>query len=69
MHTTSEAATISAIRLSDVLKRTGLSRATVYRLIRINKFPKQAKLGERASAWSEAEIDDWIRSKFEGGAK
>jgi prophage regulatory protein len=55
---------ISALRLRDVLNRTGLSRASVYRLIAKQKFPKPAKLSERVSAWNEAEIDAWLASKF-----
>ena len=55
---------ISALRLSDVLKRTGLSRASIYRLIAKQQFPKPAKLSERVSAWNEAEIDAWLDSKF-----
>lgn len=48
------------IRLPEVLERTGFSKAWIYRLISQNRFPKPIKLGERAIAFLESEIDDWI---------
>lgn len=48
------------IRLPEVLERTGFSKAWIYRLISQNRFPKPIKLGERAIAFLENEIDDWI---------
>jgi predicted DNA-binding transcriptional regulator AlpA len=38
------------VRLPAVVKATGLSRATLYRLARTGAFPRPRKLGERASA-------------------
>lgn len=47
--------------LPEVLKRVGLSRATVYRLINANAFPAPHKIGRR-SVWAESEIRTWQRS-------
>ena len=50
------------IRLPEVLKRTGFSRATVYRRINEHAFPLPVKISKRAIAFVESEIDEWIES-------
>lgn len=48
------------IRLPEVLRRTGLSRSTVYELMEQDLFPAEAKsLGTRTAMWWEDEIDEW----------
>ncbi|HEJ9799519.1 TPA: AlpA family transcriptional regulator [Proteus mirabilis] len=54
----------SLIRLPEVQRRTGYSKAWIYRLIDNGKFPKQIKLGTRAIAFIESEIDEWIANKI-----
>jgi prophage regulatory protein len=51
-------------RLATVCRQTGLSAATIYRKVRDGSFPRQAKLGVRASAWPGDEIDAWIASRI-----
>jgi prophage regulatory protein len=51
------------VRLPVVVKATGLSRATLYRLARTGAFPRPRKLGERASAWIWGDIVAWINSR------
>lgn len=48
------------LKLPDVMKKTGLSKAGLYALIQKGKFPRPVKLGTRASGWIDDEIDDWI---------
>lgn len=52
------------IRLSVVLRRTGYSKAWIYRLISQGKFPTSVKIGTRAIAFIESEIDDWINQRI-----
>lgn len=52
------------IRLQEVLNRTGLCKAWIYRLISRNEFPSPIKLGERAIAFLESDIDQWIDEKI-----
>ena len=52
------------IRLPEVLARTGLSPATIYRQIKAGRFPVQVTLGIRAVGWIESEIDDWIEARI-----
>lgn len=35
----------------------------IYRLIRAGEFPQPVKLGERAVAWKESAIREWIDSR------
>jgi len=52
------------IRISEVKSTTGLSRSHIYDLISKGAFPRQYKLGERASGWLESEVSAWIQSKI-----
>jgi prophage regulatory protein len=54
------------IRLNEVKKRTGLSRATIYDLIKKGHFPRQIQLTKRCVAWAEDAIHDWIVQRLEG---
>ena len=53
------------IKLGEVKQDTGLSRSSIYRLVKNGDFPKPVKLGERASAWLESEVDQWIADRIE----
>lgn len=54
----------SFLRLPEVRARVGLSTPQIYKLISQGKFPRQVKLGERASAWLSDEIDAWIDERI-----
>ncbi|MFI8608538.1 helix-turn-helix transcriptional regulator [Pseudomonas sp. NPDC077649] len=62
--TTATAIPDSLIRLPEVLKRTGLSRTSVYRLIEAGDFPAKRKLmGTGRSSpicFSANEVQAWI---------
>ena len=47
----------SFIRLKKVEDRTGLKKSMVYDLMSRGEFPKSIKIGERAVAWIESEVD------------
>ncbi|EFA8815120.1 MULTISPECIES: helix-turn-helix transcriptional regulator [Enterobacteriaceae] len=53
------------IRLTEVMNRTGYCKAWIYRLIKDGKFPAPVKIGTRAVAFVESEIDAWIQSVIE----
>lgn len=58
------------LRINEVIERTGLSRATIYRQIKSGQFPKKLSLtgaGGRAVGWLEGSIDAWIAERAEGG--
>jgi prophage regulatory protein len=50
-------------RLPLVLAKTGLSRTTVWRLVRKRAFPMPIPLSLRAVGWDLAEIDKWLEGR------
>lgn len=56
------------LRLPQVIEKTGLSRATIYRLIAAGQFPRQVKLSQRVSAWSSRAIASWIADRVNSAA-
>lgn len=55
-----------ALRMPDVVAKVGLKRATIYALAKQGLFPSPIKLGSRASAWLENQVDDWLRERVAG---
>ncbi|AYY75259.1 AlpA family transcriptional regulator [Citrobacter sp. TBCP-5362] len=54
------------LRKKEVLHLTGISTATMYRLIAKGDFPKSKKLtgdSGRAVGWESNEIQSWIESR------
>lgn len=66
--TTTATAQDSLIRLPEVLKRTGLSRASVYRLMDAGDFPAKRKLMGTARSspicFSANEVQAWINKRM-----
>ncbi|MHA3681043.1 MULTISPECIES: helix-turn-helix transcriptional regulator [Yersinia] len=54
----------SLIRFHEVQKRTGYSKAWLYRLMNQNRFPQSIKIGTRSIAFVESEIDEWINQRI-----
>ena len=52
------------IRLSEVQRRTGYSKAWLYRLMSQKKFPSSVKIGSSSIAFIESEIDEWINQRI-----
>lgn len=52
------------IRLAEVQRRTGYSKAWIYRLMSQKRFPAAVKIGTRAIAFIESEIDEWIEQRI-----
>lgn len=48
------------MRLDEVVHTIGLSRNTVYRWIREEKFPRQVRIGPNSVAWRESENVAWM---------
>lgn len=48
------------IKLPEVKRRTTLSTSEIYRRLEAGTFPKQIKLGAKAVAWLEHEVNAWI---------
>ncbi len=51
------------IRLKEVLYKTGLSKATLYRLIADGQFPPSVQIAHRVVAWEESLVDEFLLRK------
>ncbi len=52
------------IRLPEVISRVGLSKPSLYRLMKKNKFPKSIPLSDRTVAWENSEVSLWINERI-----
>ncbi len=50
------------LKLKEVMEKTALNRSAIYRKMSEDAFPKSVNLGDRAVAWVESEVDDWMES-------
>jgi len=53
------------IRLKEVMACTGLGRSSIYKFMAEGSFPESISLGERAVAWVETEVEEFILNKIE----
>jgi len=51
------------LRLPAVLRITGLSRSTIYKLMSEGDFPVSRKLTRRSVAWCSADVTQWVESR------
>jgi predicted DNA-binding transcriptional regulator AlpA len=49
--------------------RVPFSPATVWRLVREQKFPSPVKLSERVTAWPRASIEAWEAERLSGARR
>jgi prophage regulatory protein len=54
----------SFLRLPEVKLLTGLSKSSLYSLIRTNSFPAPVRLGPRTVAWVRSEIKQWAAERI-----
>lgn len=52
------------LRCHEVTKLVGLSRSTVYVLMKNGTFPRSIQLAPRAVRWLASEVDAWIESRI-----
>ncbi|ENM3867008.1 AlpA family transcriptional regulator [Vibrio cholerae] len=48
------------LKLKEVMEKTALSRSAIYRKMSDGEFPQSVSLGDRAVAWVESEVQDWV---------
>ena len=53
------------IRMPEVVKICGLSRASIYRIIKTKDFPAPVKLSTQAVAWVHHEIMTWVEQRMQ----
>ena len=47
----------------EVIERTGLSAATIWRRVKVNDFPKPRQLTPNRIGWLESDIKEWEQSR------
>ena len=57
------------LRMGDVTKKTGRSRAAIYRMIAEGTFPPQVPIGARAVGWRLSSVLEWMESPQDYQAK
>lgn len=56
---------ISFMRIKQVEAVTGLSKSSVYDLVKAGEFPRPVKISAHRSGWVKAEVDEWSRKRVE----
>jgi prophage regulatory protein len=51
------------LRMAEVTRMVGLSRATIYRLMDRGEFPRAVPLTRSAVAWVRSEVESWIAER------
>jgi prophage regulatory protein len=65
IYNTTTADSVSGImRMPEVIEFVGMSRASIYRLMKLGEFPQQAKIGFSAVGWSRAEVVQWFTERM-----
>lgn len=52
------------IRMSEIIRRTGYSKAWIYKLIAQGRFPQPVKIGSRSIAFVESEVEEWVNQRI-----
>ena len=48
------------LRWPEVRNLTGLSRSSIWRLMRNGRFPKSKLIGLRSTGWMQSEVEQWM---------
>jgi prophage regulatory protein len=51
------------LTLRQVSDRVGLSKTTIYKLIREDRFPRPVRVTSHAVRWIDAKVKEWQRSR------
>ncbi len=52
------------MRMSEVIRMTGLSRSSIYDRMNAGLFPRSCSLGCRSVAWVESEVIAWVENQI-----
>lgn len=50
----------------ETCREVGLSRTTLWRMVKAGTFPKPVKLSPRRIGWRRADLHAWVESRQEG---
>jgi len=52
------------LRITEVMKKTGIAKSTIWLWVSEDKFPKPIKLSPRITVWEEEKINYWMKEKL-----
>ena len=52
------------LKLKEVMALTALGRSSIYKFMEESRFPKSVSLGDRAVAWLESEVEEWMYERL-----
>lgn len=55
---------LHCLRLPEVCELTTMSRATIYREIRAERFPKQHQVSKRRTGWLLRDVEAWLNGNY-----
>lgn len=53
------------LRLPQVENKIGYKKSWIYQAIKDGRFPEPIKIGEKAIAFIESEIDEWMKARIQ----
>jgi prophage regulatory protein len=51
------------LRWPEIRRLLPVSRSTLWRLTKTQNFPRAIRVGQRARAWRESEVLDWLAAR------
>lgn len=54
---------MNVLDIKEVMKRTRLSRMTIYRLEQRDEFPRRIQLSPNRVGWQDDAIEEWIKRR------
>lgn len=57
------------LRLRSVERMTGLSKSTLYRMIKQGRFPAPLRMTRKAVRWRREEVHEWLLHRPRGGGR
>ena len=52
------------LRISEVIRRVGVGRPTIYRWMNKGNFPKQITIGANSVVWLESDVTKWMKQRI-----
>jgi prophage regulatory protein len=57
---------MTIIRLKEVREITGISTTSIWRLERMDQFPRRVRLGHHSVGWYRDEVVSWVQNRPRG---
>lgn len=54
-------------RINEVCNITGLTKSSIYKQIRLSRFPAGVKITARSTGWPSDQIENWLQERINGG--